>query len=572
MTFRIPFCAALAATAATLSAQSFTYTDFSSTAQLSLLGNAAQSGTAVRLTANASNQTGWAWRQGAMPVIAGFDTTFTFRITPPTVGTKAEGMALVIHGDPNGTATQGGTVWGLGYGIGANNTTGIRNSIAIELDTYMDVAPFNDTSANELSIHTRGALGNHEYEQYSIGRNTPAVTLSNGQVHSLRVRYVPGTIEVFVDGATIPAISRPYSFVTGGTYLAGGTVAAPTLANGSAIVGFCASTGAGSLTELVELLSWTWTSTPLADPCYSGTLGQDTLTVAGSSGGPLRRVNLATFQSFPIELASPPAFGVGAPFVLFASLAPAPGAPGTQLGFGQTCFPVLPYGATELVLADSFGLFPSIFPATGTPWLLPIPPGVVTLPLTLTMQAVTIASATPFALGTTNAVDVTFAPSAAPVINTVSPASAAAGAPITVSGQRFVPGFTLAVNGVPVTPTSSTATSIVFPYPAGLPCGSTVTVTNPDSQAVSAGINPNPVVTATVLGSGTAAGNQLFVIQGSGFTTSGTTVTIGGAPAQYVSGSATVVTVRTPPGVVGVAPVVITTPGGCTATTSYTYL
>ena len=570
MILRNAVLAALTATAA-LSAQSFTYTDFSSTAQLSLLGNAAQSGTAVRLTANSSNQTGWAWRQGAMPVIAGFDTTFTFRITPPTVGTKAEGMALVIHDDPNGTATQGGTVWGLGYGIGANGSTGIRNSIVIELDTYMDVPPFNDTSNNELSIHTRGALGNHEYEQYSIGRNTPAVNLSNGQVHTLRVRYVPGTIEVFVDGALTPAISRPYSLTTGGTYLAGGAVAGANLVNGTAIVGFCASTGANTLTELVEILSWTWTSTPLAHPCHTGTLGQDTLTVAGSSGGALRTVNLATFQSFPIALASPPAFGVGAPFALFASLAAAPGAPGTQLGFGETCFPVLPYGATELVLADSFGLFPAIFPAAGTPWTLPVPPGVVNLPLALALQAVTIASATPFALGVTNAVNVTFAPSAAPTITAVSPLSAAAGAAITITGQRFLPGFALTVNGTPVAPTSSTPTQIVFPFPAGLPCGSSLTVTNPDIQAVNASLNPTPVVTNTILASGAAAGNQLFIIQGTGFT-SPSTVTVGGALATFVSGSATVLTVRTPPGAVGPAAVVITTPGGCTATTSYTYL
>jgi hypothetical protein len=163
-----------------LVAQSFTYTDFSSTAQLSLLGNTAQSGTALRLTANSSNQTGWVWRQGALPVVAGFDTTFTFRVTPPAVGTKAEGMALVIHDDPNGTATQGGTVWGMGYGVGANSAVGIRNSIAIEFDTYLD-GFLSDSSANELTIHTRGAQGNNENEQYSIARATPAQNSSRSR-------------------------------------------------------------------------------------------------------------------------------------------------------------------------------------------------------------------------------------------------------------------------------------------------------------------------------------------------------------------------------------------------------
>jgi len=272
-----------------LVAQSFTYANFASISQLSLLGNAAQSGTALRLTANSSNQTGWVWRQGALPVAAGFDTTFTFRVTPPTVGTKAEGMALVIHDDPNGTATVGGTVWGMGYGVGANSAVGIRNSIAIEFDTYQD-GFLSDTSANELTIHTRGAQGNNENEQYSIARATPAQNLANGQVHTLRVRYVPGTIEVFVDGATTPLISRAYSLVTGGLYANGTAAPGANMTNGTAIAGFCATTGAGTLTELVEILSWTWNSTPLTPPCYAGSLPQDVLRIDGSTGGPLRKV------------------------------------------------------------------------------------------------------------------------------------------------------------------------------------------------------------------------------------------------------------------------------------------
>jgi Legume lectin domain/IPT/TIG domain len=556
--------------AAGLAAQTFSYPDFSSTAQLNLLGNAAQSGTALRLTANASNQTGWAWRQTAVPVVTGFDTTFTFRITPPIVGVKAEGMALVIHDDPNGASTLGGTVWGMGYGSGANSAVGIRNSIAIEFDTYLD-AFLGDTSANELTIHTRGAQGNNENEQWSIGRNTPATNLANAQVHSLRVRYVPGTIEVFVDGAATPAISRAYSLQTGGLYLSGQPAPAPTLANGTAFVGFCATTGANTLTELVEILSWNWTSTPLKPPCYQGSLGVDPLTVQGSTGGLLRKVGLSTWQSFSIALAPVAAAGPGAPFVLFASLLPQPGAPGTALGFGETCFPVVPLGPTELVLADSFGLFPAIFPAGGTPFTLPLPPGLVTAPLALTLQAVTIGSASPLTLGVTNAVDVEFTPSAPPVITTVTPLSAAPGAAVTITGQRFLPGFTLTVNGSPVVPTSSTALQIVFAYPSGLACGSSLAVTNPDGQSVTSPLNPNPTVTSTILGSGSAAGNLNFFVQGTGFS-SGTTVTIGGAPALVQGVSATLLSLRTPPGVPGVASVVITTPGGCTTTTTYTYL
>ncbi|MCC7398539.1 MAG: IPT/TIG domain-containing protein [Planctomycetes bacterium] len=565
---RIPLAAlALAATAA---AQSFSYPDFSSTAQLSLLGNAAPNAGALRLTANSSNQTGWAWRQAAVPVSNGFDTTFTFRITPPTVGTKAEGMAFVVHGDPNGAAATGGTVWGMGYGNGANGAVGLRNSLAVELDTYQD-GFLGDTSANELTIHTKGAQGNHENEQWSIARNTPATVLSNGLVHTLRVRYVPGTIEVFVDGAATPAITRAYDLGTGGLYASGAAAPGLGLANGLAWVGFCATTGAGTLTELVEILSWDFTSTPLTHPCYAGSFGEDVLRVEGSTGGALREVHLSTWQPFSIDVASPSGFGPGAPYVLFLSLLPQPGAIGTQLGFGETCFPVLPTGATELVLADGFGLFPALLPAPPAPYSFALPAGLVTFPLQMTLQAVTIASLSPLTIGVSNAVDVDFQPAPAPSILSVSPLSAAAGQPITVHGSSFVPGHVLLVNGAPVTTTSASATDIVFAYPAGLACGSTVAVVNPDGLGASSALNPTPTVTGTLLGSGTAAGNQIFLVQGTGFA-AGTTATIGGAAATTLSVSATVLSLRTPPGTPGQQPVVITTPGGCQVTTTYTYL
>lgn len=559
----------LLAISATTTAQSFTFTDFSSVSSLTLLGNAAQSGTALRLTANSSNQTGWAWRQGAVPVVAGFDTTFSFRITPPTVGTKAEGMALVIHDDPNGLATTGGTVWGMGYGTGANTATGIRNSIAIELDTFQD-GFLSDTSANELTIHTRGPLGNHENEQYSIARNTPATNLSNGLIHSLRVRYVPGTIEVFVDGATTPAISRAYSLTTGGQYVSGAAVAPPVLATGTAIVGFCATTGAGTLTELVEILSWTWTSTSLKDPCYAGSLGEDVLFVENSTGGFLRKVELATYQPFTITMQPPSTFGPNAPYILLMSLAPNPAAIGTNLGFGSLCMPILPLGPLDFVFADNFGIFPPLFPSAPAPFAFPLPAGVITFPFEFTLQAV-VATGTGPGLGVSNAVDVKFAPALPPLVTTVTPISATPGTSVTVTGSRFLPGVGVTVNGTPAPITSASSTQIVCSYPAGVACGALLTVTNPDGQNASVPFNPVPTVLQTVFPTGPAAGNATFLVVGSGFSP-GTTVTIGGAPAIIQTITASSINMKTPAGAVGPATVVITTPGGCTVNTTYTYL
>ncbi|MCB9879047.1 MAG: IPT/TIG domain-containing protein [Planctomycetes bacterium] len=564
----LPVGAALAVAVAAPS-QSFQYPDFSSTTLIARLGNAVQSGNTLQLTANSSNQTGWAWRQTRMPVLNGFEAEFTFRITPPTAGTKAEGMAFVIHDDPNGIAATGGTVWGMGYGAGANSSTGLRRSLAIELDTYQD--PFlGDSSANELTVHTRGANGNHEDEQWSLGRFTPATNLSNGQVHSLRVVYVPGQLQLFVDGAATAGLTLAYDLIAGGTYAGGASAPGLGLTGADAIVGFCATTGAGTLTEQVQILSWSWTSAPLLDVCYDGTIGVDTLTVGGSAGGPLRKVELATWQPFSIELANPPAFGPGAPYVLFLSLLPQPGAFGTNLGFGSTCFPVLPTGATELVLVDTIGLFPALLPGAATPFSLALPAGVVTSPLEFTMQAVTFSSLTPLQLGVTNAVDVAFAPAPPPTINSVVPLSAAPGLPISVNGAGFLPGAVLLVNGAPTAQVSSSATAITFAYPAGLACDATVAVVNPDGLGASRPLNPQPVVTNTVLGAGPAAGGASFFVIGTGFAP-GTTVTIGGAAANVTTVTTTAVIMTTPPGTPGQQPVVVTTPGGCVAATTYTY-
>ena len=553
-----------------LSAQSFSYPDFSSTAQLNLLGNSVQTGNSIRLTANASNQTGWFWRQTAMPLVNGFDTTFTFRIQPPSPGTKAEGMALVIHDDPNGANSTGGTVWGMGYGAGANNSPGIRNSIAIELDTYLD--PFlNDSSANELTIHTRGALGNNENESWSLGHVTPAGNFVNGQVHTVRVVYVPGTITVYYDNAVTPVLTRPYDLVTGGNLANGTAVGGIGSVSGTGYAGFCATTGAGTLTEQVEILSWDWNSTPFTDPCYDGTLGADTLAINGSTGGFSRRVEIATYQAFGIDVANPPAFGAGAPYILVGSLLPQPGAIGTSLGFGNACFPMMPLGPAELVLANTFGVSSGLLPALPTPYTIAIPAGVITFPLELTLQAVTFDTASPLTLGLSNAVELAIQAVGPPAVNAVAPLSAAANATITVSGQGFVPGLSLTVAGLPIVPMSVTATEALFQYPAGAACDAPLVVRNPDGQSASWVLNPTPNVTGTIFNSGLAAGGSVFIVQGTGFA-AGTTVTIGGAPAIVLSASASVVTMRTPAGTVGVAPVVLTTPGGCIATTSYTYL
>ena len=571
--------ALLALLAAPAWAQTFSYPSFPSSAGLQLNGSAAIAGNALRLTAASANQTAGAWNQVAVSVVPGFDSTFSFRITPPAVGTKAEGMAFVIQRAPAGANALGGAVWGIGYGPGSNGAA-LTNSLAIEIDTFQDLF-LGDTSANELTVHTNGTGANNEAESFSIGRTTPAILLSNGLVHTMRVLYVPGNLQVFIDNAATPSLNLPYSFQTGGNFLTGGAVGGLNLADGTAFVGFSATTGAGTLNETVEILSWSFTSTPPWPPCAVGTVEAqasgpiDVLQINGSSGGFARRVIANTYQALTFGMIQPPATAGAAPFILFGFPGTADGSSTTLLPapIGEICFPLSPLQqpGSAFVLADGFATgLPALLPTTPTPWSFTVPTG-LPFPATASFQGIVFdATSAPFQLATTNMVILDVRQGPAPIINSLTPNSAAPGGTITVLGSGFVPGATLDVGGLAITPTSLTATTITFPYPAGIPCGSILRVTNPDQQFATRTINPQPIISNLVPSSGTAAGGQQCVIIGAGFAP-GATVTFGGVPATVGNTTNNSIITTTPPGAVGPTTIIVTTPGGCTVSAGYTY-
>ena len=570
-------CAVFCATTAPIAAQSFTFNDFSSVTDLSLNGSSAQIANRVRLTANASNQNGALWHDVPQLVVAGFDTQFQFRISPPPGGVLAEGMSFIIQNAINGSSTLGGSVWGLGYGPGANGAA-IANSLAIEMDTFQD-GFLSDTSSNELSVHTNGMLNNNANEGFSIGRTTPPFSLSNSQVHTMRVRYQPGTLEVFIDNLIVPQLTLPYDLLAGGNFAnSGAPVGGLNLPDGTAFVGFGATTGAGNLQEQVEILSWTFTSTPATEPCFAGTVGAtsggpfDVLKINGDAGGFFRRVQVDTFEHFTIDVDQPTTNLQSAPYLIFGTVGAATGTQTTALPIGDLCFPLtfpqLP--PATFVLLNTFGPLPApLAPSTLTPFSILV----AGIPITvdLTFQGVIAETTSPLTLAITNGLVLEVAPGQAPAINSVTPLSAAAGGNITIAGSEFTNGLTLSINGTTVTPTSVTPTSIDFAYPAGLACDSTLTVTNPDGQSVGSALNPTPVINNSFSSQGPAAGGTNFIMIGFGFA-AGTTVTIGGNPATVNQVSNGVLIVSTPPGTVGPANVVVTTPGGCVVMTTFTYL
>ena len=271
-------------------AQSFNYADFTNTTGLVLNGNATQTGVALHITSPFTTQRGTFWYSTPVNVAAGFDTTFTFRIAVPTGNLGADGMAFVIQNDPRGTAALGDS--GSDIGCYAEPTspvgTAIANGLAIEIDTYQIAAGWNDPDANHISIHTNGTGDILGSETYSLGLYSPAANMSDGLLHTMRVHYQPGTLDVYFDNTTTtPSLSVPYSFATGGTWTAGGTVGGLNLIGGtSAYVGFTAATG-GSW-EAHNALSWSFgplVSNPVTY-CTGGTSANGCVASISGSANP----------------------------------------------------------------------------------------------------------------------------------------------------------------------------------------------------------------------------------------------------------------------------------------------
>jgi hypothetical protein len=534
-------------------AQNFSYADFASITGLTLNGSAVQSTNTVRITNNGSNQTGSVWHTTPVAVAEGFETQFDFVIT-----SAAEGMAFVIQGSPAGAAALGGDNWGLGYGFGGNSSP-ITNSIAFEIDAAQN-GFLNDTSNNEVSVHTTGALGNTENEGVSIARISPTTDLSNNAQHRIKIAYTPGTLQVFVNNLVTPAMTFPWTFESGGTQLTGGNTGGLGLAGINAWVGFTSSTSSGSSAQNASLRAWSWQSFFQPPPCYTGNLlvgsggPHDVLTISGSNGGFFRVLSLKVADPFTLAVAPPPG-QPSAPFVMLWTLGIANAATVTPTPWGDACFP------------------PAVLDIGGflAPHSLAVPPGI---PLTLpfTFQAVMAPDpGQPSLIQLTNAVGLQFSLAPAPTITNVTPNSVPVGNTVTVNGNNFSQYATLDINGTPVPTTLLTATQITFAMPASVPCGATLRVRNPDGAQATAGFNPNPAITNQINTSGPAAGGTNYIVLGNGFAP-GSTMTIGGVPANVTSSSATAIIVTTPPGTPGPRPVVITTPGGCTVNSTFTYL
>jgi hypothetical protein len=231
----------------------FSYPDFTNTAGLTLVGDAATAvtgdGTVLRVTPAAEGQSGAAYSTSAVTLGASdtFSTTFQFRFSQQGGIDPADGLTFVLAASPNGLGTGGG---GLGY-------QGVANSLAVEFDTYFNGDP--DTDSNHVAIDTGGNLNDLNltdlYGQsscdFSVATpNTSPGCLSNGDVWTVTIGYDGANLSVTAqDGAALPFT----------VYSALPIDIAAALGTNTASVGFTAGTGSGF--ENHDILNWQFADT-----------------------------------------------------------------------------------------------------------------------------------------------------------------------------------------------------------------------------------------------------------------------------------------------------------------------
>ncbi|MFN0011026.1 MAG: L-type lectin-domain containing protein [Phycisphaerales bacterium] len=220
----------------------FDFTVASDLSQISVVGSAAltEDGRA-RLTPSAEGQAGALWHNQKQRLDQGFQLVFRYQVSDSFAlgetlpgGDGADGIAFVIQGNSPDVVGNGGG--DMGYAE-------IPNSLAVELDMWNNGEADNDPDGNHIGVQTRGAAGNSHFGNATVAQASPSVQLDDGEVHTVRIDYVPGTLRVFVDNLQVPVLVAPVDL----TSLAAneGNPAGDNILdeNGAAYIGFTSGTG-----------------------------------------------------------------------------------------------------------------------------------------------------------------------------------------------------------------------------------------------------------------------------------------------------------------------------------------
>ncbi len=236
-----------------MSAQTaFSYYNFTDESGLALNGNAQVFKNILRLNPSAIWQRSSVYYASKVPLQNGFETVFMFRVS----GLSARGLgggdgfAFVIQNDSIGAT--GGPGGSMGYGDASFPTTyaGISNSVAIEFDAFKNFEN-NDPSDNHISIQTRGTQPNSPNHNYSLASQSNIPKLNDGSIHIAKISYSSGSLKVYVDDLTNPAISLSFDLSS-----------LLSLDAGNAWIGF--TSGTGLAFESHDILMWDFSTNSTA--------------------------------------------------------------------------------------------------------------------------------------------------------------------------------------------------------------------------------------------------------------------------------------------------------------------
>lgn len=172
------------------------------------LGSAKQVGQAVQLTSTEQYQSGAAWLRNKLPVRAGFDIRFKFRLSNGNDNGQidngspgADGVALVFQ---NSTPVAIGKP---GDGIGYNE---MPHGIAVEFDSYLNAA-ISDSSASHIAVQKGDGMMLRPWHvsPYYLGGNfhqSPNF-VADGSVYHARVVLDGKVLTVYCD--TIGQLNEP---------------------------------------------------------------------------------------------------------------------------------------------------------------------------------------------------------------------------------------------------------------------------------------------------------------------------------------------------------------------------
>ncbi|HEY7096030.1 MAG TPA: Ig-like domain repeat protein [Terriglobales bacterium] len=238
-----------------LQAQSFNYSDFTSTAGLALNGSAAQgspvppeTSTVLRLMDGfgSNGQASSAWFHQIVPVAGGFSVNFTFNINSCRGAACADGFAFVVQNSAAATAALGGFGGYLGYAYDdLHNLPGIEDSLAIEFDDFQN-HDFNDPNAHHMAAQSCGTEQNTaNHLRCNLSLANISFDLQTNASHRVEIAYVPGSLYTTIDNRLLMTTPVDLSALL-------------SLNSGAAYIGF--TSGSGSWGENADILNWSYST------------------------------------------------------------------------------------------------------------------------------------------------------------------------------------------------------------------------------------------------------------------------------------------------------------------------